>query len=90
MRQIVVITHWPIFAESVPQRPQSAFWSLLSAYMANFTLGQLVRQSSKVTQVVSKASIRPGQWIIAGTHGPIAFSIVGSRSDEPAWVELNL
>lgn len=90
VRQIVVITHWPIFAEATPQRPQSAFWSLLSAYMANFTLGQLVRQSSKVTHVVSGHIHRPGQWAVPGAAGPIAFSIVGSRSDEPAWVEINL
>lgn len=90
VHQIVVITHWPIFEESMPQRPQSAFWSLLSAYMANFTLGRLVRQSRKVTHVVSGHIHRPGRWIIPGAYGPIEFAIVGSRSDELAWVELNL
>lgn len=90
VRQIVVITHWPIFEESMPQRPQSAFWSLLSAYMANFTLGRLVRQGRKVTHVVSGHIHRPGRWIIPGAHGSIEFTIVGSRSDELTWVELNL
>lgn len=90
VRQIVVVTHWPIFEESMPQRPQSAFWSLLSAYMANFTLGQMVRQTPKVTHVVSGHIHRPGHWTVRGAHGPIEFAIVGSRSDEPAWVELNL
>ncbi len=90
VERIVVVTHWPIFAESAPPRPQSAFWSLLSAYLGNFTLGATVRRARKVRHVVSGHIHRPGRWQIAGAHGPITFDIVGSRSNEPAWVILDL
>lgn len=90
VQRVVAITHWPIFEESVPARPHSAFWNLLSAYMGNFTLGQLVRQQPKVTHVVSGHIHRPGHWTVAGAQGPIEFHIVGSRDGEPACVTLTL
>lgn len=89
VRQIVVVTHMPIFEPAVPRHPESAFWSLLSAYLGNFTLGQIVRRHSKVTHVVSGHIHRQGHWTTAGAGGPIASHIVGSRPGAPEAVVLS-
>lgn len=83
VRQVLVVTHVPPFAEAVPRYPQSDFWSLLSAYMGNFTLGELVRRMPKVTHVVSGHIHRPGRWTVQGEHGPIDFQLVGSQRGKP-------
>ncbi len=81
--QVLVVTHMPLFAEAIPHYPQSEFWSLLSAYMGNFTLGELVRRMPKVTHVVSGHIHRPGRWVVRGEHGPIDFQLVGSQRGKP-------
>ncbi|NWG22534.1 MAG: metallophosphoesterase [Chloroflexi bacterium] len=90
VRQILVVTHMPIFEPAVPPRPESAFWSLLSAYLGNFTLGRLVFDQPKVTHVVSGHLHRAGRWTLPGRYGPVECHIVGSRPGEPFAVELTL
>jgi calcineurin-like phosphoesterase family protein len=90
VRQIVVVTHMPIFEPAIPRHPESAFWSLLSAYLGNLTLGELVRSQPKVTHVVSGHLHRQGQWAVAGRHGPIENYVVGSRPGAPAGMLLVL
>ena len=88
--RIVVVTHVPIFPEALPHYPESEFYSLMRAYLGNFTLGELVRQQPKVTHVVSGHIHHRGHWIIAGEHGPIDFRLVGSHRGAPAAVVLEL
>lgn len=90
VRRIVVVTHMPIFEQAVPRRPESEFWSLMNAYLGNFTLGQMVRDAPKVTHVVSGHLHRRGQWTVPGAYGPIAFHVVGSDETHLALVTLDL
>lgn len=90
VRQIVVVTHMPIFEPAIPHRPESAFWSLLSAYLGNFTLGSLVRSQPKVTHVVSGHIHRRGRWTVEGQHGPIEYHVVGSEPGAPTAIELTI
>ena len=62
IRQILVITHMPIFDVMIPTYPQSEVWSLLRAYMGNLALGEGVRACPKVTHVVSGHLHRGGAW----------------------------
>jgi 3',5'-cyclic AMP phosphodiesterase CpdA len=88
--RIVVVTHVPIFHQALPHFPESDLYSLLQAYLGNLTLGKLVRQQPKVTHVVSGHIHHRGHWTIAGAHGPIDFSLVGSHRGAPAAVVLDL
>jgi hypothetical protein len=90
VKQIVVVTHIPLFPETIPIHPESEFWSLLSAYLGNYTLGDWLRRQSKVTHVVSGHIHRAGRWVVAGGHGPIDFRVVGSQPGAPALVVLDL
>lgn len=89
VRQILVATHMPVFRQAVPRHDESSTWRLLSAYMGNLTLGGLLRETPKVTHVVSGHIHRPGRWIVAGQYGPIDFRLVGSQKGEPAAVVLD-
>lgn len=88
--QILVVTHVPIFPESVPEVPSSELWSLLRAYMGNFTVGEIVRSTPRVTHVVSGHIHRRGRWTVAGAHGPIDVQLVGSQAGAPRAVMLDL
>ena len=88
--QVVVVTHMPIFEPAIPRHPESMFYSLLSAYLGNFTLGQIVRGQPKVTHVVSGHLHRQRLWAEPGPHGPIECQVVPSRPGAPAAVLLEL
>ena len=88
--QILVVTHVPIFEQAVPDYPESEFWSLMRAYAGNFTLGELVRHTPKVTHVVSGHIHRAGCWTVPGDHGPIDVRLVGSQKAAPQAVVLDL
>lgn len=83
VRQVLAVTHMPIFEQAVPRQLENEFWRLLSAYVGNFTLGRLVARASKVSHVVSGHVHRPGHWTVQGEHGPIDFRIVGSQRALP-------
>ncbi len=80
--QVLVVTHMPIVAPAVPDAPAHHHWSLLRAYMGNFTLGDLVTGYPKVTHIVNGHLHRPGAWTIAGRHGPITCHSVGGGPDD--------
>ncbi len=90
VRQILVVTHVPIFEQTVPDYPESDFWSLMRAYAGNFTLGELVRRMPKVTHVVSGHIHRAGCWTVPGDDGPIDVRLVGSQKAAPQAVVLEL
>jgi predicted phosphohydrolase len=79
----LVVTHMPIFEQAVPQRPEREFWSLLQAYLANYSIGDLVRRHPKVSHVVSGHLHRRLQWIEQGYHGPITCHLLGGGAGNP-------
>jgi len=90
VRQIVVVTHMPIFANALPDYPESEIYSLQRAYLGNFTLGDLVRRYSKVSHVVSGHLHRHGAWRVEGAEQAIDFRVVGSQKGQPAAALLTL
>ena len=88
--QILAVTHMPIFPECVPEYPSSEIWSLLRAYMGNFTVGELVRSTPKVRHVVSGHIHRRGRWTVPGIDGPVNVQMIGSEAGAPRAVTLDL
>jgi hypothetical protein len=80
----------PVFEQAVARHVESSTWRLLSAYMGNLTVGELLRDTSKVTHVISGHIHQPGRWIVTGRHSPIDFRLVGSQKGAPAAVILDL
>jgi hypothetical protein len=77
--QIVVATHMPIFPAALPDYPESERYSIQRAFLGNFTLGDLVSRTAKVTHVVSGHLHRSGAWQVQGLVHPIDFQVIGSR-----------
>lgn len=90
IREVVVVTHMPIFEAAIPRRPESLFYSVLSAYLGNFTLGRLVRDHPKVTHVVSGHLHRHSRWSEPRRAGPIACHVVGSQPGAPGVVLIEI
>lgn len=91
VKQILVVTHMPIFNEMIPNYPQSEKWSLLRAYMGNLTLGEVVRSCPKVTHVVSGHLHRSSAWWIRRSTGSaIDCRVVGANDGIPEFVTLTV
>ena len=88
--RVVVVTHMPPFAQPIPVHPESEYWSLVSAYLGNYTLGAWLRAQPKVSHVISGHLHRGSTWQIAGADGPIHFAVVESRAGAPGYVLLDL
>lgn len=93
---VLAVTHVPPFSEALAPtlplsgHPDSHFWSLLRAYLGNFSLGSLLRQQPKVRYVVSGHIHRPGRWPVSGDYGLIDFQVVGSQEGQPRAVVLDI
>ncbi|NTU82890.1 MAG: metallophosphoesterase [Chloroflexales bacterium] len=90
VEQVLVVTHVPIVEPAVPDFPDHEHWSLLRAYLGNFTLGDLVIRQRKVSHIVSGHLHRPGSWTIEGHHGPIACHVVGTGPGAPHALSLEI
>lgn len=90
VKQILVVTHMPIFDELIPTYPQSEKWSLLRAYMGNLALGEIVRTCPKVTHVISGHLHRGSAWRIAGVEGDIDCRVIGATGGIPDFVTLSI
>ncbi len=88
--RIVVVTHMPPFAEPIPVHPESEYWSLISAYLGNVSLGNWLRTQAKVAYVVSGHLHRGSRWQITGDYGPVHFQVIDSRAGAPGYVLLDL
>ncbi|NWF78491.1 MAG: metallophosphoesterase [Chloroflexi bacterium] len=90
VEQVLVVTHMPIVTPAVPHYPQHTHFSLLRAYLGNFTLGELVLDQRKVRHIVSGHLHRPGSWTIAGPHGPVTCHVVGTGPGAPHYTILEI
>jgi 3',5'-cyclic AMP phosphodiesterase CpdA len=90
VEQVLVVTHMPIVVHAVPHYAEHERWSLLRAYLGNFTLGELVLTQPKVRHIVSGHLHRPGSWAIAGPHGPVTCHVVGVGPGAPHFLLLEL
>lgn len=88
VKQILVVTHMPIFNEMIPTCPQSEKWSLLRAYMGNLALGEVVRACPKVTHVVSGHLHRGSAWRLARVGGEIDCQVIGANDGIPEFLTL--
>ncbi len=53
VREIVLITHSPIFDAQVTRKPQDRRWAFSNAYYGNLTFGEIASRFSKVTHAVA-------------------------------------
>jgi predicted phosphohydrolase len=90
IRQIVVVTHMPIFPAALPDYPESERYSLQRAYLGNFTLGETVRRAAKVTHVVSGHLHRRGRWQVSDATQIIDFRVIGSSRGRPDAVVIEI
>lgn len=52
VRNVVVVTHVPLFEEQILRKPDDFDWGFSNAYFGNLTLGRQVLQTSKKVQMV--------------------------------------
>ena len=89
IREILVVTHVPVFAEAIIRRPEVRAWALTNAYFYNLTLGKRIAASRKVTRVIS-GHIHVGTTAtVKGAGGAIDMRVIDADYGRPAYVVLD-
>jgi 3',5'-cyclic AMP phosphodiesterase CpdA len=90
IREILVVTHVPAFAEAIERRPGDLGWNSSNAYFYNLTLGDRIAASRKVRRVVS-GHTHIGKHAQVGTpERPIDMQVIPADYGRPMWVVLDL
>jgi predicted phosphohydrolase len=93
VRNVVVVSHVPLFDEQMLRKPHDPHWGFSNAYFGNLTLGQQVLQMSKVRAVVSGHTHieregqvkRPG----ASEGHAVSVSVLGSDYYAPVYLVID-
>jgi predicted phosphohydrolase len=90
IREILVVTHVPAFAEAIARHPSDISWNFRNAYFYNLTLGRRIAASHKVRHVVS-AHTHIGKRAQVGTpEHPIDMQVLDADYGKPAYTVLNV
>jgi len=89
VREILVVTHAPIFMEAVVRKPGNYAWNVGNAYFYNLTLGPIVSASPKVSAVISAHTHERVTATVAGTHRPIELRVIPADYGKPAYVVID-
>jgi len=91
VRQILVVTHVPLFRECLDHSPTDDHWNYCNAYCGNLALGSRITAFPKVKTVVSGHTHVGKQVKVQGAAGPeqIDARVVPSDYGRPAFVVLD-
>jgi hypothetical protein len=90
IREILVVTHVPAFAEAIERKPGDIGWNSSNAYFFNLTLGERIVASRKVRRVVS-GHTHIGKHAQVGTPGqPIDMQVLPADYGRPIYVTVDL
>jgi hypothetical protein len=86
IRQIIAVTHVPVFKEAILRKPADIQWNTSNAYFYNLTLGSRIMVSPKISRVFS------GHTHIGVTAqvGTIQMEVIPSDYGAPAYTMLDL
>ena len=90
VREILVVTHVPLFEEQLERRPEDENWDAGTAFFGNLTIGGDVREFSKVRYVIS-GHTHNGMSDTVERDGmlPIEALVVPSDYLRPRWITVD-
>jgi 3',5'-cyclic AMP phosphodiesterase CpdA len=84
VREVVVITHVPLFEEQIVRRPGDRSWEISNAYFGNLITGQAVLRFKKVVRVISGHTHVARQGVVGRASGSdVAVSVIASDYGSP-------
>ena len=89
IREILVVTHVPVFAEAIIHRPEVRAWALTNAYFYNLTLGKRIAASPKVTRVISGHTHVGTTAMVKGAGHSIDMRVIDADYGRPAYIALD-
>ncbi len=89
VREILVVTHSPIFNEAVVRKPGNYAWNVGNAYFYNLSLGPIVSASPKVSAVISAHTHEGVTATVAGVVRAIELRVLPADYGKPAYVVLD-
>ncbi len=87
---ILIVTHFPVFADAMLHKPDDPQWNFGTAYAFNLTLGRAIALRMKARTIVSGHIRRGGEWPL--TFGPNAFKyrVIERDADAPGLVVVDI
>jgi predicted MPP superfamily phosphohydrolase len=90
IREIIVVSHSPIFEGQIKRKPGNYKWGFSNAYYGNLTFGSIVAGHDKLTHVVSGHSHAGMEsTIMIGNH-PARVVTLDSQYNNPVYIGLDL
>lgn len=86
VREILVVTHIPVFEEGMVRKPEDRYWNIGNAYFGNLTLGRRIAAHRKVTRVVSGHTHVARTAQVSGSAGPIDMHVLGADYGQPKYL----
>jgi len=84
VRQVLVVTHVPLFEEQLLRRPGDERWEISNAYFGNLTTGQAVLRSEKLVRVISGHTHGARHGLVPRADGrSVEVSVIGSDYGSP-------
>ena len=84
IREVLLVTHVPLFEEQMLRKPGDLRWEISNAYYGNFTIGLAVRRFKKVVRVISGHTHCAQRGVVHRAGGPdLPVSVIGSDYGSP-------
>jgi len=90
VKEIVLVTHSPIFEQQIRRKPGNFKWGFSNAYYGNFTLGRIASEFNKVTHAVAGHTHAGMEAMIDINGRPVRTITLNSQYDDPLFVVLDL
>lgn len=87
---ILVVTHHPVFKETIVQIRDDIQWRFGTAYAFNLTLGRIITPKIKVRHVVSGHTRLRGQWESSFGNNTFKIHTIGRKNGEPRTVTIEI
>lgn len=90
VREIIVVSHSPLFEGQVKRKPKDFKWGFSNAYYGNLTFGEIVLHHGKVTHVISGHSHAGMESSIEIDNHPVRLVTLDSQYNDPIYLLLDL
>ncbi|MCK4721313.1 metallophosphoesterase [bacterium] len=90
VREIVVVTHSPIFEGQIKRKPGNIKWGFSNAYYGNLTFGKIAGECGKVTHAIAGHTHSGMEGITEISGHPARVVTLNSQYNEPLYLVLDL
>jgi 3',5'-cyclic AMP phosphodiesterase CpdA len=90
VREIVILTHSPIFDAGIARKPNNPDWAFSNAYYGNLTFGEIASKFSKVTHSIAGHTHAGRDAIVEVDNRKVRVVTLNSKYEGPVYITIEL